>query len=38
VKAEARKREIVMAMRLASNDDGDGVNGKSDGDVNKGGG
>jgi hypothetical protein len=36
VKAEATKRAITTAMRVASNDDGDGDGGKSDGDGNKG--
>ena len=35
VKAEATKREIVMATRLASNDNGNGDGGKSNGDGNK---
>jgi hypothetical protein len=40
VKAEATKMAIAMAIRLASNDGGDGNVGKSDGDGNgdKGGG
>jgi hypothetical protein len=36
VKAEATKRAITMATRVASNDDGAGDGGKSDGDRNKG--
>ncbi len=38
VKAEATKRVIAMAMRVASNDNGDGDGGKSNGSNNKGGG
>ncbi len=38
VKAEATKRAIAMAMRVASNDDGNGNGGKSYGDGNEGGG
>ncbi len=36
MKAEATKRAITMAMRVASNDDGNGNGGKSDGDGNEG--
>ncbi len=36
MKAEAMKRAIATAMRVASNDDGDGNGGKSDGDGNEG--
>ncbi len=36
MKAEAKKRAITMAMRVASNDDGDGNGGKSNGKGNKG--
>jgi hypothetical protein len=36
VKAEATKRAITMAMRVASNDDGNGNGGKSNNDGNKG--
>jgi hypothetical protein len=36
VKAEATKRAITTATRVASNDDGDGNSGKSNGDGNKG--
>jgi hypothetical protein len=36
VKAEATTRAIATAMRVASNDDGDGDGGKSDGDGNEG--
>jgi hypothetical protein len=36
VKAEATKRAIMMATRVASNDDGAGIGGKSDGNGNKG--
>jgi hypothetical protein len=38
VKAEATKRAIAMATRVASNDNGNGDGGKSNGDSNKGGG
>jgi hypothetical protein len=36
VKAEATKRVIAMAPRVASNDDGDSNGGKSDGDGDEG--
>jgi hypothetical protein len=36
LKAEAKKRAIATAMRVASDDDIDGNGGKSDGDGNKG--
>jgi hypothetical protein len=36
VKAEATKRAITTAMRVASDDDGAGDGGKSDGDGNEG--
>jgi hypothetical protein len=36
VKAEATKRAIPTATRVASNDNGTGNSGKSDGDGNKG--
>jgi hypothetical protein len=36
VKAEATKRAIAMATRVASDDDDNGDGGKSDGDGNKG--
>ncbi len=36
VKAEATKRAITMATRVASNDDGNGNGGKSNGDGNEG--
>jgi hypothetical protein len=36
VKAEAMKRVIATATRVASNDDGDGDGGKSDGNGDKG--
>ncbi len=36
VKAEATKRAITMAMRVASNYDGNGDSGKSDGDGDEG--
>ncbi len=36
MKAEATKRAIMMATRVASNDDGNGNSGRSDGDGNKG--
>ncbi len=36
MKAEAKKRAIATAMRVASDDDIDGNGGKSDGDGNKG--
>ncbi len=36
MKAEAMKRAITTATRVASNDDGNGDGGKSDGDGNKG--
>ncbi len=36
VKAEATKRVIMMATRMASNDDGNGDGGKSNGDGNEG--
>ncbi len=36
MKAEAIKRAIMMATRVASNDDGNGDSGKSDGDGNEG--
>ena len=36
MKAEAMKRAIAMATRVASNDDGDGNDGKSDGNGDKG--
>jgi hypothetical protein len=36
VKAEAMKRAITMATRVASDDDGDDDGGKSDGNGNEG--
>ena len=36
MEAEATKRVITMAMRVASNDDGDGNGGKSDGNGDEG--
>jgi hypothetical protein len=36
VKAEATKRAIMTATRVASNDDGNGDSGKSNGDGNEG--
>jgi hypothetical protein len=36
VKAEATKRAITTAMRVASDEDGDGNGGKSDGNGNEG--
>ncbi len=36
MKAEATKRAITMATRVASDDDGAGNGGKSDGDGDKG--
>ncbi len=36
MKAEATKRAIMMATRVASDDDGAGNGGKSDGDRDKG--
>ncbi len=36
MKAEATKRAITTAMRVASDDDGNGDNGKSNGNGNKG--
>ncbi len=36
MKAEATKREITMVMRVASNDNGAGDSGKSNGDGDKG--
>ncbi len=36
MKAEVTKRGIATATRVASNDDGNGNGGKSDGDGNKG--
>ncbi len=36
MKAEATKRAIATATRVASNDNGDGDSGKSNGDDNKG--
>ncbi len=36
MKAEATKRAITMAMRVASNDDGAGDGGKSNGDGDEG--
>jgi hypothetical protein len=38
VKAEAMKRAIVMATKVASNDNGDGNSGMSNGNGDKGGG
>ncbi len=36
MKAESTKRAIATAMRVASNDDGNGDGGKSNGNHNKG--
>ncbi len=36
MKAEAMKRAVMTAMRVASDDDGNGDGGKSDGDGNEG--
>ncbi len=38
MKAEATKRAVAMAAKVASDDDGDGNGGKSDGISNEGGG